>query len=168
MTAPARTLPLFDDADLDPATLPRPGTLAPPPPPPTTTHRRPSRVAQMALPIKHHLPVVQPDLHAATGGVCLVQQDECSEEDCRHHLGAVREHLGEKWGCALAVATAFSAHGLAPVHVARLLGLPEGEVQEAEHRALRWLRLEVARLAAEEEEDARRAAARERMRRAAG
>jgi hypothetical protein len=104
------------------------------------------------------LPVV-PDFHQATAGLCLAQQDECSEVDCRYHLGGIRELAGERYGCALAVAS--EHQGLPPVTVAALLDVPEGLVQEAEHRAQGYAAAELARVQDEERQDAERAARRE-------
>lgn len=152
----ALTLPLFADLDIDaPSPPPRPRTLTP----------RPRHALAEQLPLRVHLPVVQPDLYEATRGLCLAQHDECEETDCRHHIGAIRTYLGESWGCAIAVATAFSQHGLAPVAVAALLDITESEAQKVEHVAKARVREEVTRLSAEEDEDARRARIRERLKR---
>jgi hypothetical protein len=147
---------LFDLDEVAPARAP-----APPPPSAPVVRHRPARAQQMALDVRVHLPM-HPDYHAATGGVCLVQQDECEAEECRRHLGAVRDLRGQRFGCALAVADAYPL-GLPPCDVATLLGADEGVVQTAEHNAYRWLRQELARLEREEREDARRARIRRRL-----
>lgn len=145
MTATARTLSLFEDDAIDAPTTPRPKALRPAP-----TPRRLVEAAQVSLPIRTHLPVIQPDYHAATGSLCLVQQDECEATECRYHLGEIRTHDGHTYGCALAVAADHTT--LPPVFVARLLGITEGKAQEAEHRAMRWCLREWQRL--DDEEDA--------------
>ena len=84
-----------------------------------------------------------PDILVATRGLCLHQQDECEEQDCRHHLGAIRTYLGDQFGCAVAVALAYP-HGLAPVAVAELLGVGEGIAQITERGAYDKVRLELS------------------------
>jgi hypothetical protein len=148
MSAAALTLALFDD-------------VAPAPsPPPRTALPRPR---MLPVPVQGVLPIVRlpvvPDFHQATAGLCLAQQDECAETDCRYHLGGIRELDGERYGCALAVAS--EHQGLPPVTVAALLGIPEGLVQEAEHRAQGYAAAELARVQDEERQDAERAARRE-------
>lgn len=164
-------LPLWPDVDPAPRALPRPRTLTsappvrrgeilwlpgltPPPAPPSPPAPRRPRVlappAQLALPWGRRvvLPLF-PDILAATRGICLHQQDECAETDCRHHLGAVREFLGERFGCAIAVTLAYP-HGLAPVAVAALLGVDEGTAQVTERGAYAKVRVEVQRQRVEE------------------
>lgn len=164
-------LPLWPDVDPAPRPLPRPRTLTsapparrgeilwlpgltpPPAPPPPAAPRRPRVVApptQLALPFfgRRVLPLF-PDLLAATRGLCLAQQDECEETDCRHHLGAVRTYLGAPFECAVAVAMAYP-HGLAPVAVAALMGIDEGTAQVTERGAFGKARLELQREANEE------------------
>jgi hypothetical protein len=146
---------LLPGLDLDDAPAPpRPGTLSRKDPPPASPFLRTRRVGQRlqrVLPIVEALPDV-PDYHAARGGRCLVQQDACEAEECRHHLGGLREFHGRVYGCALAVADAYP-QGLAPVYVARLLGLPEGDVQRTEHRGLAAALREHQRIEAEDDED---------------
>jgi hypothetical protein len=122
-----------------------------PAPAPTRRRRLPPR-EQMALPFVRTL-TLHPDMLRATRGLCLAQQDECEESDCRHHLGAVRDLDGQRYGCAVAVAIGLP-HGLAPVYVARLLGVTESEVQQIERRAAPKLRLALQHLANEEHEHA--------------
>lgn len=148
---------LFDLDEVAPVRAP-----APPPPSAPVVRHRPARAQQMALDgVKVHLPI-HPDYHAATGALCLVQQDECEVSECRHHLGVVRDLRGQRFGCALAVADAYPM-GLPPCDVATLLGVDEGTAQVAEHNAYRWARQEIARLEREEREDARRARVRRRL-----
>lgn len=127
--------------------------LAPPEPPPPPPARRPRVVAppgQLALPFTgRRVLTLFPDLLAATRGLCLAQQDECAEIDCRHHLGAVRSYLGASFGCAVAVASAYP-HGLAPVAVAALMGIDESTAQVTERGAFGKMRLELQRQANEE------------------
>lgn len=124
--------------------------LAPPEPPPPPPARRPRVVAppgQLALPFTgRRVLTLFPDLLAATRGLCLAQQDECSETDCRHHLGAVRSYLGASFGCAVAVAIAYP-HGLAPVAVAALMGIDESTAQVTERGAFGKMRVELQRQA---------------------
>lgn len=162
-------LALWPDLEPAPRPLPRPrssglrlvptGTplwlpgLAPPEPPPPPPARRPRVTAppgQLALPFTgRRVLTLFPDLLAATRGLCLAQQDECSESDCRHHLGAVRSYLGASFGCAVAVASAYP-HGLAPVAVAALMGIDESTAQVTERGAFGKMRLELQRQANEE------------------
>lgn len=178
-------LPLWPDVDPAPRPLPRPRTLASPPParrgeilwlpgltpppaPPSPPAPRRPRVlappAQLALPFtgRRVLPLF-PDLLTATRGLCLAQQDECEETDCRHHLGAVRSYLGERFGCAVAVAIAYP-HGLAPVAVAELLGIDEGTAQRVERGAYDKVRLELQREKVREWEQMERARRRHQQR----
>ena len=161
-------LALWPDLEPAPRPLPRPRTsglrlvptgtplwlpgLAPPEPPPPPA-RRPRVVAppgQLALPFTgRRVLTLFPDLLAATRGLCLAQQDECAEADCRHHLGAVRSYLGASFGCAVAVAIAYP-HGLAPVAVAALMGIDESTAQVTERGAFGKARLELQRQANEE------------------
>lgn len=178
----ATILALWPDLEPAPRPLPRPRTpglrlvptgtplwlpgLAPPEPPPPPA-RRPRVVAppgQLALPFTgRRVLTLFPDLLAATRGLCLAQQDECSETDCRHHLGAVRTYLGASFGCAVAVASAYP-HGLAPVAVAALMGIDESTAQVTERgafgkvrvkfmqdRAAEWAMMQRARERAEAE-----------------
>lgn len=162
-------LALWPDLKPAPRPLPRPRTsglrlvptgtplwlpgLAPPEPPPPPPARRPRVVAppgQLALPFTgRRVLTLFPDLLAATRGLCLAQQDECAEIDCRHHLGAVRSYLGASFGCAVAVASAYP-HGLAPVAVAALMGVDESTAQVTERGAFGKARLELQRQANEE------------------
>lgn len=148
MSAAALTLALFED-------------VAPAPsPPPRTALPRPR---MLPVPVQGVLPIVRlpivPDFHQATAGLCLAQQDECAETDCRYHLGGIRELDGEHYGCAIAVAREYQS--LPPVTVAELLGVSERVVQMDEHRARRYGAAEVARIEDEERQDAERAARRE-------
>ena len=90
----------------------------------------PTEPAQMSL----DLPTKgAPDLLAATRRLCLAQADECAERDCRYALPGV-EFQGVKFFCAIEVAMAYP-HGLPPVHVARLMGESESDVQRIERTA---------------------------------
>lgn len=155
MSRATATAPTLPGLDLDDAPLPRPDTLPrkgpPPTPSPFLRTRRVGQRVQRVLPIVETMPDV-PDYHAARGGRCLLQQDICEADECRHHLGGLREFNRRVYGCALAVASDYP-HGLAPVFVARLLGLPEGDVQRAEHRGLGAALREHMRIEAEDDED---------------
>lgn len=176
-------LPLFEDISPAPRPLPRPrhltsappvcrgeilwlpGLTPPPAPPPPAAPRRPRVAAppsQLALPFVRRLTLF-PDLLAATRGLCLHQQDECVEQDCRHHLGAIRTYLGDCFGCAVAVALAYP-HGLAPVAVAELLGIDEGTAQITERGAYDKVRLELQREKVREWEQMERARRRHQQR----
>ncbi len=112
---------------------------------------------QLPLPLPRRVALpLHPDLLTATAGLCLAQQDECGEDDCRHHLGAVREFHGARFGCAVAVALAYP-NGLAPVHVAALTGATESLTQAVERGAHGKVRVALQRLRNEESEDGRRA-----------
>ena len=118
---------------------------------------------QLALPWGRRVLPLFPDILAATRGLCLAQQDECEETDCRHHLGATRTYLGEQFGCAVAVAIAYP-HGLAPVAVAELLGVGEGIAQVTERGAYDKVRLELQREKVREWEQMERARRRHEQR----
>lgn len=96
---------------------------------------------------------------------CRRQANACPLTSCRHHLGAPRDFRGLTFSCALDVVDVYP-DGLAPVFVARLLGLTESEVQSTERLAAPRYRLELQRLKNEERaaERARAEAARERDR----
>ena len=85
---------------------------------------------------KRHLALVGPDPLPLPGYACLVQAKGCMATSCRHHLGETRQHRGVSFTCAVDVANAYP-HGLPPVFVARLTGLPEGYVQSAEKTVAR-------------------------------
>ncbi len=81
---------------------------------------------------------------------CLDQARTCAVVGCRHHLGAARPGPeGHLFRCALDVARSYP-HGLPPVQVAALMGLPESDVQRAERAAFPRLRLEMQRQVNEE------------------
>lgn len=176
-------LPLFEDISPAPRPLPRPrhltsappvrrgeilwlpGLAPAPTPPPAPPSRRPRVLAppaQLALPFVRRLTLF-PDILVATRGLCLHQQDECEEQDCRHHLGTVRTYLGDRFGCAVAVALAYP-HGLAPVAVAELLGVGEGIAQITERGAYDKVRLELQREKVREWEQMERACRRHQQR----
>ena len=162
-------LALWSDLEPAPRPLPRPRTpglrlvptgtplwlpgLAPPEPPPPPPARRPRVTVppgQLALPFTGRRVLTPfPNLLAATRGLCLAQHDECSETDCRHHLGAVRSYLGASFGCAVAIAIAYP-HGLAPVAVAALMWIDESTAQITERGAFGKARVELQRQANEE------------------
>lgn len=175
-------LPLWPDLTPAPRPLPRPRhlTAAPPArrgeilwlpglapaptPPPAPPPRRPRVLApptQLALPFVRRLTLF-PDLLVATRGLCLHQQDECVEQDCRHHLGGIRTYLGERFGCAVAVASTYT--DLAPVAVAELLGIDEGTAQRVEREAYGKVRLELQREKVREWEQMERARRRHEQR----
>lgn len=81
---------------------------------------------------KRHLALAMP----TPGFTCLSEAKGCVHEHCRHNLGATHTFRGAQFTCSIDVANAFP-HGLPPVFVARLAGLPEGYVQSAEKTVAR-------------------------------